>query len=116
MLAAAQNMQGYGWWAFQWSGTEKIVWYEPASGAVRVGPAYLGLRDGWRDARLYSMAVKERKVIDASRAVSEGEGVLLRLGEVTQEVYHFKTITNLNSPTEINAARRSMLEALSAAK
>ncbi len=111
LLAAAERAQGYGWWAFHWwQATEKIVWYDADSGTVRRGPAYLGLRDGWEDARLFAWVVDDLGAVSPAAAVG-GPGALLELGTDAYEVYRWTTIVNLSSPVAINNVRRALLEA-----
>jgi hypothetical protein len=112
LLAAAQGDKGYGFWAFRFGATENVVWYDPANPKLRVGPAFLGLCDGWQDARLFWLAVRDRKLIPLDTAVSEKPGALLKMGDETVEVYRFKNITNLGSPIAMNGVRHDLLKAL----
>jgi len=112
MLAAAEGAAGYGWWAFQWwQASEKIVWYEPAADGVRYGPTFVGLRDGWEDARLLHWVVRELGAIPMEGAVSADAGALIQLREETREVYRWTTIANLLSPMALNQMRRRLLVA-----
>ena len=112
MLAAAEGADGYGWWAFQWwQDSEKIVWYEPGADQVRFGPTFLGLRDGWEDARLFHWAVRELAAFPMEAAVSANAGALIQLREETREVYRWTTIANLGSPLALNELRRRLLRA-----
>lgn len=117
LLAAALEVDGYGWWAFQsWQPTEKVVWYEREANQVRFGPTFLGLRDGYRDACLLWEAkrlLKEKPSPGGEKAlrqaVSEGPEAALRLGERRREVYCYRTIVTANSPLAFNRARRALL-------
>ncbi len=111
IFAAIEGDKGYGFWAFQ-AGTESVVWYDPAGGTVKVGPAYLGLRDGWEDAKLFCLAVRERKRIPLAKAGSESPDALFRVTTKTLEAYHYKWITNIGSPATLNHARRELLKSL----
>ncbi len=116
LLAAVEGVQGYGWWAYYWwQETEKIVWYDAATSAVTCGPAYLGLRDGWEDARLYAWVVNQRHLIPTAAAAGPGEGTLLRLAPASWEVYRWTTLAGLQSPVAINRVRRALLAAAAAA-
>ncbi len=112
MLAAVEGVEGYGWWAFHWyQASEKIVWYDSETGAVRWGPAFLGLRDGWRDACLFYWVVRQLKACEEGALVSDQPGALLRLDERVSEVYRFNTLVNVDSPAAINKVRRALLDA-----
>ena len=111
LLAAIEGVQGYGWWAFQWwQQSEKIVWFD--GNEFRFGPTFLGLRDGFLDARLLHWAIKGLKAVKMESISSEKPDALLRIGEVSSEVYRWKTIVNLNSPIVMNRVRRMLLEAV----
>ena len=111
LLAAVEGVDGYGWWAFQWwQASEKVVWYAADSGVVRSGPAFLGLRDGWEDARLFHWVVRRLRALPERFAAGSG-GALIELGEETSEVYRWTTITNLPSPAALNRVRRALLQA-----
>ena len=59
-MAGYQGVAGYGVWALYWyQESERVIWYDEATGAVTVGPAYLGMRDGWEDA-LYLQELRRR--------------------------------------------------------
>jgi len=116
LLAFALDMDGFGWWAFcRWQPTENIVWFDPDSGTLTVGPAYLGLRDGYRDARLLASAKRRAAGRDAAalqRIISESDHAVLRIEYRTREAYHFRTITTATSPARLNEARRMALQLL----
>lgn len=112
LLAAVEGVNGYGWWAFQWwQASEKVVWYQADSGTVRVGPAFLGRRDGWEDARLFHWVVRQLRALPEGFAAGAGESSLIELGEETSEVYRWTTIVNLSSPAALNRVRRALLQA-----
>jgi len=111
LLAAIEGVQGYGWWAFQWwQPSEKIVWYE--DGDFRFGPTFLGLRDGFLDARLLHWATKELMALKMENIASDKPNATLKLGEASREVYRWKTIVNLNSPIVMNQVRQKVMEAV----
>ena len=87
------------------------MWYDAAIGPLRIGPTFLGLRDGWRDACLLDWVVRQSKAIPLDRIASEKPDALLQLGEMSSEVYKWRTIVNLDSPTTANRLRRTLLEA-----
>lgn len=103
--------QGLGWYAFYkpWN-TSKVVIYDNAAGHVEISPAYLGLKDGWHDARLLSWLVKEHKA-PLERFLSQRADAPLRLGEVTLKEHTWQEIVNLGDPFVLNDTRRQMLEA-----
>jgi hypothetical protein len=111
LYAAIEGDRGYGFWAFQ-AGTESVVWFDPPGPDLKIGPAYLGLRDGWEDARLFWLAVRDRKVMPLAKAGSERPDALYRVALKTLETYHYKWIANAGSPAALNAARRELLKAL----
>jgi hypothetical protein len=111
LFAAVEGDKGYAFWAFQ-SGTESVVWYDPAGPVARLGPAYLGLRDGWEDAKLFWLAVRDRQRIPFAKAASERADALFRVAVQTLETYRYKWITNIGSPAALNTARRELLRAL----
>jgi hypothetical protein len=112
MLAAVEDFDGYGWWAFQWfQASEKVVWYDPGDVSLRTGPAYLGLRDGWRDTCLFDWVVRRAKWLALDDVVSEEPDALVQTQMVSREVYRWRTIASLGSPVPINRLRRALLEA-----
>jgi hypothetical protein len=110
LIAAIEGDRGYAFWAFQ-AGTESVVWYDPANG-LKLSPAYLGLRDGWEDARLYWLCVRDRKLIPFAKASSERPDALFRVAVETVESYHYQWLGNIGSPPALNTARRELLKAL----
>jgi len=112
LLTAVEGYRGYGWWAFQWwQASEKIVWYDAATGSLQIGPTFLGLRDGWRDACLLDWVVRKLKAMPLDRAVSDKPEAVLQLGSTSREVYTWQTILNMDSPITANLLRRTLLEA-----
>lgn len=111
LLALGGGYHGYGWYAFYkpWN-TDKVVWYDDATGQISVSPAYLGLKDGWNDARLLGWLVKENKTA-MDRFISNQTGAPLRMDQVQWEAYNMRRIVNLGDPFVLNDARRKMLEA-----
>jgi hypothetical protein len=112
LKALEGQYDGYAYYAFYRWDVDKVLWYDAATGQVSVGPAYLGLKDGWDDACLLSWLDKSKKA-PLSRFISEKPDAPLRMGEVSLEVYRWKSIVNLTDPFKLNDARRQMLAAAS---
>jgi hypothetical protein len=110
LKALAGGYQGYSWYAFYRWNADKVIWYDNATGKASIGPAYLGLKDGWDDARLLAWLVKEKKA-PLDQFISQKADAPLRMGEVGREVYKWQGVVNLGDPFVLNAARRGMLEA-----
>jgi hypothetical protein len=115
VMTLHHGFRGYGLWAFvHWQKTENIVWVDPETCRVTVSPAYCGYRDGWRDALLFSHLIEQRGRGEYDKVVGMKEGVPLRVGPRTTEVYHYTTVLNAADPLGLNAARRAALEQLGA--
>lgn len=110
LKALQGDYAGYGLYDFYRWNVDKVVWYDKDSGAISVGPTYLGYRDGWNDASLMAWLAKTNKA-PVSRFISEQSDAPLHIGEETQEVYRWKNIVNLTDPFVLNDARQKMLEA-----
>lgn len=112
LKALEGGYSGFGWYDFYRWNVDKIVWYDAANNVVSVGPAYLGLADGWNDACLMAWLSKTKKV-PVSRFISEKPDAPLRIGDEAQEVYRWKNVVNLTDPFVLNDARHKMLEVAS---
>ncbi len=110
LKALEGKYNGYAYYAFYRWDEDRVLWYDAASEKVSVGPAYLGLRDGWNDACLLAWLEKSKKA-PISRFLSEKPDAPLRVGEAQLEVYRWKDIVNLTDPFLLNDARRMMLAA-----
>jgi hypothetical protein len=108
LLAAIEKPHGYAAFAFQWWNDNRIVWTDGASATLTSGPAYAGMRDGWRDAILIDYAVRTRGVMTIGEVplpldvlpVPEDEGeTYTELGDSNQQT--------------VNHARRAVLQRLS---
>jgi len=92
------------------------MWFDPETFDVTVSPAYCGFRDGFRDALLFKEVEKKRGKDALSKLLSESDTAILRVGSRTHEVYNFRTVTNAESPLNLNTARREALRLLSGDK
>jgi hypothetical protein len=100
---------GYAWYAFYRYNDDKVLWYDSKAQTLDIGPAYLGLKDGWDDACLMFWLNKEKKA-PVAQFMSDNPGAPLRVGTVEREAYHWKGVVNLTDPFVLNDARRKMLE------
>jgi len=117
IMTLYHGFKGYGQWAFyHWNQTERIMWFDPETFDVTVSPAYCGFRDGFRDALLFKEVEKKRGKDALSKLLSESDTAILRVGSRTHEVYNFRTVTNAESPLNLNTARREALRLLSGDK
>lgn len=99
---------GFGWYDFHRWDADKIVWYDEKNDHVNVGPAYIGLKDGWDDAGIIAWVTKTKK-LPVSRFISEKADAPFRMGEESQEVYRWKDVVNVTDPFIMNDARRQVL-------
>jgi hypothetical protein len=104
------HYDGYAWYAYYRSNVDKVLWYDSTTGKVSVSPAYIALRDGWYDACLMDWLAKTHKA-PINQFMSEKADAPLRIGEVTEETYHYWHVANLTDPFVLNDARRQMLAA-----
>lgn len=114
LLAAIEKPHGYGMFAFDWWNEQRIIWADGPAAMVSTGPAYTGMRDGWRDAQLIEYAVRTQPVIALSDLASKSSTSLLPLRDVSVgdpgETYtDFSGLTQ----TRLNSARRELLRRLS---
>ncbi len=110
LKALQGKYDGFAYYAFYRWDVDRVLWYDEASEKVSVGPAFLGLRDGWNDACLLAW-LEQNKKVPVSRFMSEEPDAPLRIGEVQQEIYRWKDVVNLTDPFQLNDARRAMLAA-----
>lgn len=115
LLAAVEKPHGYALWAFQWWDTNRLVWTDGPNATLSSGPAYAGMRDGWRDAILVDHAVRTRGVITLGEVASTSYTSLLPLtmratAEDATETY--PQFTDVTHP-RVNDARRELLRRLS---
>jgi hypothetical protein len=109
LKALEGGYDGFGWYDFHRWNADKVVWYDKETDTIDVGPAYLGLADGWNDARLMAWLAQAKKV-PVSRFISSQPDAPLRMGEEAAEVYRWQNVVNLTDPLVLNDARRKVLE------
>jgi hypothetical protein len=108
LLAAIEKPHGYATFAFQWWNDNRIVWTDGAAATLTSGPAYAGMRDGWRDAILIDYAVRTRGVM----TVAEVPLPLAALPVPDDEGETYTEVADSNQQT-LNAMRRAVLQRLS---
>lgn len=113
LMAAIEKPDGYAVFAFVWWNQHRVVWTDGDAVKLSTGPAYAGLRDGWRDALLIDYAVRTRGVITMGEVASTSPTSLLQLAvqpsDDPSETY--TDFANLNQQT-LNHARRTLLQRL----
>lgn len=114
LLAVIEKPHGYGMFAFDWWNDQRIIWTDGPAAMLSTGPAYAGMRDGWRDALLLDYAVRTRQVIALSDVASKTSPSLLPLVDVKTDDPS-ETFTDFSGLTQarVNNARRELLRRLS---
>lgn len=113
LLAVLERVDGYAFWGFQVARQDAcILWYDTPSGSLQFGPTYLGLRDGYHDARLLHWVLRNLKLIPQEAVASDRKDALLRIGWATDWHPRHRTLVNVRSPVEINRLRKELLSAI----
>ena len=119
-LACALGANGYGYWTYWWhTPTDRLTWYDDATGHMTRSPAWEGLRDGNEDAAYYR-TLRRRLQAKGDKAglarldalTSAAEDAPLRMGEVRKEAFVFDDLVGATAYQRFNAAKREVLRQL----